>query len=573
MGIVKSAFVAAMMAAGITGMWASSAVAQSSLSGAYLAGKHAGNRSDVEQAAKYYTRALARDPENAWLMEQALIYQAAAGKIDQALVSAKSLEKARPGHRMAALMLTADAFRRDDLAAARQRLTDEPNAYHPLVGAMLLAWSSSEDDNMEAAEAAFSGLDDRPIFKIFAGYHTGLLRHSKGDATGAVEAYKLIVEQMETATGRMARAYGAALRDTGSVEEARKVYEAAIAVSVSDALMESDLAALEADTPVEPLVATPQHGAAEALFGLAAALGRDGEERLSLFYTRLAGWLRPGFDDASLLAAELLESEGQYALAIESYEAIPSTSVLSRSAEIGRADSLRKMGEQDQAIEALKTLTRREPDAVDAHIALGDLMRRAEMHLDAVKAYNAAIDLMEKANRPNWVLYYERGISFERSDQWEKAEADFFKALELQPDQPLVLNYLGYSWLEKGLNLDQALDMIERAVAQRPEDGYIVDSLGWAFYLLEDYPNAVAQLERAVELRPVDPVINDHFGDALWQVGRKLEAAFQWRRALSFDPEPEDARRISAKLADGLDEVLRREAAAEPTESSTANDG
>jgi tetratricopeptide (TPR) repeat protein len=348
-------------------------------------------------------------------------------------------------------------------------------------------------------------------------------------------------------------------------------------VAVSDAILERELASLDAGADAGTIVATASEGAAEALFGLAAALGRDGEERLSLFYTRIASWLRPEFNDASLLAAELLQEEGQYDLAIEAFEDIPLTSALSRAAEIGRAESLRLKGMENEAAEALRALVRREPDAIDAHIALGDLLRRGEKWVESVSSYDAAIDLMDEAGRPNWVLFYERGISHERSDQWDLAEADFFRALELKEDQPLVLNYLGYSWLEKGLHLDRALEMIRKAVDQRPTDGYIVDSLGWAYYLLEDYPNAVLELERAVELRPVDPVINDHFGDALWKVGRKREAAFQWRRSLSFEPEDDDAALTRRKIEVGLDVVeaevaARKAATGEPT-SAAKNDG
>jgi Flp pilus assembly protein TadD len=160
------------------------------------------------------------------------------------------------------------------------------------------------------------------------------------------------------------------------------------------------------------------------------------------------------------------------------------------------------------------------------------------------------------------VLFYQRGIAYERSDRWELAEDDFFRALELEPDQPLVLNYLGYSWVELRRNLDEAQEMIEKAVEQRPDDGYIVDSLGWVMYRLGNFEEAVKHLGRAVELRPVDPVINDHFGDALWMVGRRIEARFQWKRALSFEPEEEEAERIRDKLERGLDAVLADEAAA-----------
>ncbi|MEX2519684.1 MAG: tetratricopeptide repeat protein, partial [Paracoccaceae bacterium] len=319
----------------------------------------------------------------------------------------------------------------------------------------------------------------------------------------------------------------------------------------------------------------PAEGAAETLFGLAAALGRDGDDRLSLVYARLASWLRPDLEDATLLTAEILDAGGQDAAAVKAYESIPPDSPLARSAEIGRAEALFRMDRTDEAAEALKALARREPNAIDAQIALGDLMRRTERFREAAVAYDAAVQLMDAAGRPNWALYYQRGIAHERSGAWEDAEADFFKALEMQPDQPLVLNYLGYSWLEKGLNIDRAMEMIRKAVEQRPDDGYIVDSLGWGLYLLQQYQESVTELEQAVELLPVDPVINDHFGDALWQVGRRLEAEFQWRRALSFDPTEKDRARIRAKLDVGLDQVLLNEGptAAAGAPAKSANGG
>lgn len=545
------------------------------LSGAYLAARHAAQNTDVAEAASRFDAALARDPDNVALMEQAVIFGAAAGHVEDALPVAERLEEAAPGHRMAALALTAEAIRNGDFAAASARIDAHPDAYHPLVAAMLGAWAAFGAGDEAKADAAFATLDDRPIFTIFTGYHQGLMRHAAGDAEGAVVAYQRAADEMTTPTGRIARAYAAALRATGDNEAARALYDGAAALTVGDAVLEADIASLDAGAAPTPLVSTPAEGAAEALYGLAAALGRDGEEKLSLFYTRIALYLRPGFDDAALLAAELLDDEDQYALAIDAYESIPPESPLSRAAEIGRADALRAKGDEAEAIEALKALARRAPDAVDAHTALGDLYRRSERFAEGAVAYDAAIRILDAQGRPNWVLYYERGICYERSGEWDKAEADFFSALELREDQPLVLNYLGYSWLEKGRNVDRAMEMIEKAVEQRPEDGYIVDSLGWGHYIRAQYDDAVEHLERAVELRPVDPVINDHFGDALWQVGRRLEAAFQWRRALSFGPEPDDAARIKKKLDQGLDAVLAEEAKAEQAggEPSTASNG
>ena len=191
------------------------------------------------------------------------------------------------------------------------------------------------------------------------------------------------------------------------------------------------------------------------------------------------------------------------------------------------------------------------PERTDALVALGDLYRSRERWLDAVTHYDRAVARAQE--QASWSLLYVRGIALERAKQWDRAEADFLRALDLRPDDPLLLNYLGYSWTEQGRHLDRAREMIEKAVDQRPRDGYIVDSLGWVLYRLGDFEGAVAQLERAVELRPQDPVINDHLGDAYWRVGRRLEATFQWRRALTFAPEEELVPKIRRKLDEGLE--------------------
>ena len=205
------------------------------------------------------------------------------------------------------------------------------------------------------------------------------------------------------------------------------------------------------------------------------------------------------------------------------------------------------------------------------HASLGDILRQKERFSEAAKAYDRALELSGEPSPGDWFLFYARGISFERIGEWDKAEADFRMALKLNPDQPQVLNYLGYSLVEKKIKLDEALEMIKRAVAARPNDGYITDSLGWALYRLGRFEEAVAPMERAVELEPADPIISDHLGDVLWAVGRKMEARFQWQRALSFEPEEEDAKRIRRKLEVGLDVVLQEEGA--KSIEAMANDG
>lgn len=311
------------------------------------------------------------------------------------------------------------------------------------------------------------------------------------------------------------------------------------------------------------VVTNATEGEAEVLFTIAGQISGGGDTVNALLFARLAQYLRPGDTDVALLIAQLLDSREQYDLANAAYNTVSPKDPDYYAAELGRASSLVSAGKLDAAIAALKALAEAHPELAVVWTELGDTQRRGEHFADAVKSYDRAIAILEKSDGDApWQLYYARGISFERTKQYDKSEADFRHALKIQPNQPQVLNYLGYSFLELGKNLDEAMDMIKRAVAARPDDGYIVDSLGWALYRQGQFAAAVAPMEKAVGLEPVDPIVNDHLGDVYWKVGRQREAEFQWRRALSFNPTPEDATRIRKKLDVGLDAVLTEEAKA-----------
>ncbi|RMH39445.1 MAG: tetratricopeptide repeat protein [Alphaproteobacteria bacterium] len=312
--------------------------------------------------------------------------------------------------------------------------------------------------------------------------------------------------------------------------------------------------------PPYDLVNGPREGAAEVFFTVAAAVSGETTNTNALVYARAALHLRPGHVDAALLAADLLEAEGQHDLADAVYSTVPVDHPAYPEAAIGRAEVLMAIERNDDAIELLKSLVASRPNDPDILSALATAYRRLERWAEAEETYSRAIDAKPRIETRDWSLFYARAIARERQGKWEAAEADFRKALELNPDQPSVLNYLGYSLIERGEKLDEALEMIKRAVAGRPDDGYILDSLAWAYFKLGRYDEAVEPMERATELLPSDPILNDHLGDIYWMVGRKREARFQWRRALSFGPEPDEAKRISRKLEVGLDQVLAEEA-------------
>ncbi|MGF1660789.1 MAG: tetratricopeptide repeat protein [Rubrimonas sp.] len=559
----------------VLALWAAQAVAQEEaggLAGAYLAGRQASSANDAEAAARYLSRALESDPENLGLAELTLLNLIAAGRIGEAGPVAERLADGAPDNRLANLALTVRDLRDGDFAAARARATERPDAFQPLVAPLLGGWAAFGMGDLAGAEALFGSAGDRALFRLFGQVHIGLARLIDGDAEGALSAFDAAFEEATQAPTPMLLARGAALELAGRAAEARALYAERASGAGGDPLARAALARLDAGEPPPLPARDAATGAAEALHGLAGVLANESGRRLALAYARLGAWLRPGADDAALLIAELLEAEGQLEAAARAYAAITPDSALSLRAQIGRANVLRRLEREEAAVEALRAVARRAPDSVEAQLALGDALRATEDWDDAAEAYGAAIALLDDAGAPNWAAFYQRGIAHERGGRWPLAETDFRRALELQPDQPLVLNYLGYSWVDMGENLDEAKAMIERAVELRPEDGYITDSLGWALYRIGDFEGAVEWLEKAVALAPVDPTINDHLGDAYWMVGRRLEAQFQWKRARSFDPEPKDLARIKRKLAVGLDVVLEEEAAAAPPARKAADD-
>ena len=307
------------------------------------------------------------------------------------------------------------------------------------------------------------------------------------------------------------------------------------------------------DSPVE--VSNATDGMSEVLFNLAGLLSQEQADDAALVYLHQALALRSDFIMADVLLGELLQKQGRSEEAIAAYRGVPQDSSFGWIVSLRIADELQEMGATEQALTELDRLAAERPDAYEPMLRKGNLLRIEERFGEAVTAYDEAVARIEQEGEiepRHWSLLYFRGIALERSDQWARAEADFMHALGLQPEQPYVMNYLAYSWVEKKQNLDEAEAMLERAVKLRPRDGYIVDSLGWVYYRLGRYDQAVVQLERAVELRPQDPTINDHLGDAFWRVGRKHEARFQWHRALSLDPEEDQIPIIEKKIKEGM---------------------
>jgi len=298
---------------------------------------------------------------------------------------------------------------------------------------------------------------------------------------------------------------------------------------------------------------TAQQGAMEVLFGLGSAIGREGGEEVSYVYLNLAAYLAPEDAQPRLALAELLEADEQFQRAIDNYAAISDTSIHKTNALIRTAFAYNSLDKLDEARKLMVDLMKRQPDNLIALTSYGNILRSHDLFDEGRAIYTDAIrQIGATPQEQDWALYYSRGITNERTKRWSEAEADFRQELKLSPNQPQVLNYLGYSFIDMGLNYDEAIQMIKTAVRLRPDDAFIIDSLGWAYFKLKDYKNAVLNLERAVELRPQDPILNDHLGDAYWHIGRKLEAVFQWSHARDLDPLPEDKEKIVKKIENGF---------------------
>jgi tetratricopeptide (TPR) repeat protein len=529
-------------------------LAHSTRSGSYLAGRHAGVERDSASAAAYYRNALKSDPRNPDLLSRTFLSVINEGDVEEAAKLAERLVQMDRNDRIARLVLGVRSLHQKQYAAARQSFTQSIRGpVTDLTATLLSAWSLYGAGDSRAAVDAIDRLSGPDWYGIFKDLHAGMildLANSKKEAGKRYErAYKVDPTALRTV-----EAYGRWLSRNGTKDEALNIYQTFDKALPNHPLIAAAIKEISAGEKLPPLADSAQAGAAEALYGLGASIGRRGGEDLALVYLQLSLYLAPSHPMALLSLADLYESLKKPDLAIKIYERIPPNSPLRRNSEIQLASDLDAMDRSDDAKKRLERLITEYPKDTEAILALGNILRGRKQFAECADMYGKAIATVPHPEKSNWVMFYFRGICYERSKQWPKAEADLKKALELFPEQPLVLNYLGYSWVDQGLNLDDGMKMIRRAVEQRPDDGYIVDSLGWAYFRIGNYTEAVKNLERAVELKPEDPTINDHLGDGYWKVGRTLEARFQWSHARDLNPDPEDVPKIEAKLKDGLPE-------------------
>ena len=521
--------------------------------GNYLAALVAGAERDTVAAATFFREALRFDPRNPKLIERAFVAAVSNGNMPDAFNLAERLVAREPENSLAHLALGIRAIKAKQYAAARAHFAKGgAGQQRDITATLLTAWCYQGEGHTRRALELVDRLRDEN-FSVFRNYHAGLIAsvaNNTGEATKRMKA----AYEADKSTLRLVDAYARLLARHGDRDEAIKVYEAFDQILPNHPFVVAALGDLRAGKPLEPVVKNAEQGAAEVLYGLGAAGGRQGDELAAMIYLRLSLYLAPQNSLAIITLADIYERIKQNEQAIDVYGMVREDDPLRTTADIQTGLILEALGRSDDAANYLKRIVTEHPKDEDALSALGNLQRAHKQYAEAIETYTHALNETSKPEKANWPLYYFRGISYEREKKWPQAEADFRQALALYPDQPLVLNYLGYSWVDQGMNLDEAFVMLHRAVELRPTDGYIVDSLGWANYKLGRYDEAVKELERAIDLKASDPVINDHLGDAYWRVGRKLEAHFQWNHARDLGPEPEDKVKILQKIEHGIDE-------------------
>lgn len=530
--------------------------------GAYLAARQAGKVADFEQAARYYTGALRRDPTHPALLENALTANFSLAEFETAVEIADAMLALGINRQLPNIILATKAVRSGAWSEIFTAL-EKDQTVGPVVDGLAQGWAHMALGEIDKALTSFDEVSETSGLQSFGVYHKALALASVGNFDEAIRIFDLT-----TASGglrhnrRSAMAHAQILSQLDRRDDAVALLDAVFGETLDPRLQDlRDRITSGGDVPYN-IVTNATEGMGEIYLAVAEALRGDAPDNYTLIYARAAEYLTPNNTEALLLVAGLFEDLERYELANEAYTAVSRDDPAYAIAELGRAEALRKDRNFEGATEVLRTLTRDFPSMPAVYVSLGDTLRQSDQTEAANAAYSAALELYTVDDPARWIVHYTRGVTSHQLDRWPEAEADFRAALTFRPDQPQVLNYLGYSLVERSEKMEEALEMIEKAVAVQPQNGAIVDSLGWVLFQMGNYADAVVHLENAAALEAVDPVVNDHLGDAYWAVGRIIEAEFQWNRALSFSDETgEDAVRIRRKLEVGLDAVLLEEGA------------
>lgn len=531
-----------------------------SFAGAFLAARTADVDHDYPTAISLYRKALDFEPANLEIRERLMISLLLNGDFADGLKEAEALKSDTAVERVTKIVRGLEALRTGKFDSAKKVLAYEgPNDLDRLTHLLLSGWADVGAGRGKKAISTISGLKGPAWFKVFTDYHLGAMALVAGDIPTARQYLNKAVtnnDAVATAPDTFMRAVMALARLEASAGNKQKALDA---ISVGDGMI-SNYAPLKAlrqsiekgEKPTQQIT-TAAEGAAGVLFSIGGALNRQGAEDMVALYLQISHALDDKSADTLIMLGGIAEKLEQPERAIAFYQQVPEDSPMRRISELQLGITLSDTGKLEEAKQHLKELIQSDPADIRSYIAYGSVLSEAKDYKEMAANYDKAVEVIGPVPRQgDWSVFFQRGIAYERLKDWAKAEPNFRKALELNPEQAQVLNYLGYSLVDMNLNLDEGLKMIQRAVDARPDDGYIVDSLGWAYYRMGRFDDAVTELEKAIQLRAGDATINDHLGDAYWRVGRKLEAVYQWNRTLVSEGEDVNREHVKEKIANGL---------------------
>jgi tetratricopeptide (TPR) repeat protein len=517
----------------------------------YLSARFAAGEHQMPEAARYYAQSLKNDPDNAGILSLAFFYATTSGDIEGAGRYAAQIVAKTPDERSARLALAVIAFKHKDYAEARKSLSlSAKGPFQVLVVSLFDGWAAAASGDAAGAMADMKTLSAQSGAEGLAAFHTALIADYLAQPETDADYKKALLANR--VSPRVIQAYGIYLERAGRADDARALYEKFASEGAITPIAQDGLARIAANKKPDPFIRNAEDGVAESLFGMAASLNDRQSADISILYLRMALYLRSDLALADLLLADRFETLGKYEDAVAIYRKIDKSSPYYRMAATQAAVNESRLDKKNAAIADLRALAQAFPGDGENWTALGDAYRNENDFTAAIDAYDHAEKAVGAPGKSDWTLFYARAMAQDSAKHWDKAEADINTALKLSPEQPELLNYLGYSWVDRNQRIPEALAMLEKARQLRPYDGYIVDSVGWAYYRLGRYSEAAQTLEAAVLLVPGDPTVNNHLGDALWKSGRKLEARFQWNHALTFNAEGDEKTQIEQKLKTGL---------------------
>jgi len=518
--------------------------------GQFLAGQAALRDGRTREAADYFGVAGVLGDDPGVIGERTFTALLLSGEVTRAAQIAPRGEDAGEAvKRLASLTRVVELLASGKGKEAQTLLNAEPIAFpHRQAAALLGPWVAAAAGDAEGATVQPSLQNDR-LVQYFGQLGQARLFERARRYDEAETDYKALTSSSNTA-GIFVLDYGAFLERRKRQADAVALYDQALSTDPSDAgLQRARARALARSAP--PPMPTIRQGAAQNLVACAATFAGERQSQFALAYLRLALRLDPQREEAWLLVGDLLNQADDHRGAIDAFGHIAASSPQYATAQSKLAWTYQQSGDKPRALEIARQSLIAAPGDRDAQIALADLLRANERWDESVAVLDPLI--VHEADRPDWRVLYLRGIALERAGRWTEAERDLGAALKLNPDEPELLNFLGYSWIDRNERLPEALAMVQKAVDARPQSGAMLDSLGWAYYRLGNYKIAVEKLERAAEMEPGDPDVNAHLGDAYWRAGRRIEAQFQWRRVLSLEPDARQKAEAEAKLKNGLD--------------------